>query len=473
MDHKMFIIVVVAIYFVVLLGIGFFTRNKNNEVDDFLVAGRNVGLVVGGFSIASVQIGAGIIVGGATDGSQFGVWPGMYYAMGCGLGCIIAGIFIAGRMREVEGVVPMDYFEARFGKYKVVRGWAWLSNVPSMLGIFISQLLACGSILSAFGLPFSGSVIICAVVILVSAVMGGMWSVAIGNTIQIIIIMVGIPVAAIAALVTLNNNGVPVGEVFAIPFIPDGLFSKFIYKVTPMLVSISVSYDAFLRYQAAKDVKTAKGACILGGVITIVVGFAASLVGAAGQAVFPGSDHSSIFAFTVSELLNPVLAAVVVTAVLAAAMSSGSGLLIGLGGSFSADLYRGVMHPDKEMSELPKAKVIAKVTVVVACIVGVLLSFKIDNLLDAIILFNYPYMGSVLVPLLGAVFYKGATVKGCFAAMGVGAVIGTGAFIGSFIGMNADLGLFVAYLGSLIALVAVSSFDSKKCPMITKRSKQV
>ena len=55
MDHKMFIIVVVAIYFVVLLGIGFFTRNKNNEVDDFLVAGRNVGLVVGGFSIASVQ----------------------------------------------------------------------------------------------------------------------------------------------------------------------------------------------------------------------------------------------------------------------------------------------------------------------------------------------------------------------------------------------------------------------------------
>ena len=146
MDHKMFIIVVVAIYFVVLLGIGFFTRNKNNEVDDFLVAGRNVGLVVGGFSIASVQIGAGIIVGGATDGSQFGVWPGMYYAIGCGLGCIIAGIFIAGRMREVEGVVPMDYFEARFGKYKVVRGWAWLSNVPSMLGIFISQLLACGKI---------------------------------------------------------------------------------------------------------------------------------------------------------------------------------------------------------------------------------------------------------------------------------------------------------------------------------------
>lgn len=175
MDSKMFIIGVVAVYFIVLLGVGFFTKDKNDETDDFLVAGRNVGLLVGAFSIAAVQIGAGVIVGGATDGSEFGVWPGMYYSLGCGLGCIVAGIFIAGRMRDIEGVVPMDYFEARFGKYQLVRGWAWLSNVPSMIGIFIAQLLACGSILSAFGLPFSGSVIICAVVILISTTMGGLW----------------------------------------------------------------------------------------------------------------------------------------------------------------------------------------------------------------------------------------------------------------------------------------------------------
>lgn len=474
MDSKMFIIGVVAVYFIVLLGVGFFTKDKNDETDDFLVAGRNVGLLVGAFSIAAVQIGAGVIVGGATDGSEFGVWPGMYYSLGCGLGCIVAGIFIAGRMRDIEGVVPMDYFEARFGKYQLVRGWAWLSNVPSMIGIFIAQLLACGSILSAFGLPFSGSVIICAVVILISTTMGGMWSVAIGNTIQIAIIMIGIPLAAILGLVTMNNAGIPVGDVFRIPFIPDGLFSKFIYKVTPMLVSISVSYDAFLRYQAAKDVKTAKWACIWGGVITIFVGTAASIVGVAGQAIYPGSDHASIFAFTVSELLHPLLAAVVVTAVLAAAMSSASGLLLGLGGSFSADLYRGVMHPDKELNQLPKAKTIARVTVVGSCIVGVLLSFKINNLLDAIILFNYPYMGSILVPLLGSVFYKGATVKGCFTAMIIGGLIGTVAFVGSLTGfMNPDFGLFAAYLASLIALVLVSSMDSKKCPMVATRTGKV
>jgi len=128
------------------------------------------------------------------------VWPGMYYSMGCGLGCIIAGIFIAPRMRDIEAVVPMDYFEARFGSHKAIRGWAWLSNVPSLLGIFVAQLLACGSILAAFGIPFWIGVVVCALVILVYASMGGMWSVVVGDTVNIAVIMVGIPVAVVQVL---------------------------------------------------------------------------------------------------------------------------------------------------------------------------------------------------------------------------------------------------------------------------------
>ena len=49
MDSRTVIIAVVAIYFIALLVIGFVTKGKNEEVDDFLVAGRNVGLWVGAF----------------------------------------------------------------------------------------------------------------------------------------------------------------------------------------------------------------------------------------------------------------------------------------------------------------------------------------------------------------------------------------------------------------------------------------
>ena len=60
---------------------------------------------------------------------------------------------------------------------------------------------------------------------------------------------------------------------------------------------------------------------------------------------------------------------------------------------------------------------------------GVLLSFRITDILDAIIIFNYPYMGSLLIPLLAGVLWKGATRKGAISAIFAGGIIGTGAFL--------------------------------------------
>ena len=88
MEHKNYILVVAAIYLLVLLGIGFWAKKKSKKVNDYLVAGRKLGLLMTACTIAAVQIGSGVVVGGATTGADSGVWPGMYYALGCGLGCI-------------------------------------------------------------------------------------------------------------------------------------------------------------------------------------------------------------------------------------------------------------------------------------------------------------------------------------------------------------------------------------------------
>lgn len=475
MEQKNFILAVAAIYLLALIAVGFWAKKRAGKVTDYLVAGRKLGLMMSACTIAAVQIGAGVIVGGAATGMTYGVWPGMYYALGCGCGCILSGIFIAGKMREVEGVVPMDYFEARFGSHRAIRAWAWLSNMPSMLGIFVAQLLACGSILAAFDIPFWTGVVACAAVILIYSSMGGMWSVVVGDTIQIVIIMVGVPVAAVAALVSLERTGVSaLAAVFQTPFIPDGLFTKFIYMVTPMLVSISVSYDAFLRYQAAKDVRIAKWGCIIGGLITIFIGTAASAIGAAGHALFP-SVSDGIFAYTVASTLSPLLAGLVVTAVLAAAMSSGNCLLLCMGASFSKDFYNKILHPTKSLEELPAAKKIARWTVIAACVAGVYFAFHLTNILDAIILFNYPYMGSMLAPLLAAVLTKNATVRGCYAGMGAGAAIGVACFLAGIPGplsgwINPDMGLFAAYIVSYAFIAVFSATDVKKAPILARKN---
>jgi len=156
----------------------------------------------------------------------------------------------------------------------------------------------------------------------------------------------------------------------------------------------------------------------------------------------------------------------VISAILGAAMSSASGLLIALGATFSRDFYNRFLHPEANLDELAFSKTISRLAIVFSVAAGIMLSFKITDILDAIIIFNYPYMGSLLIPLLAGVLWKGATKKGAISALFTGGIIGTGAFLagipGPFKGIvNAEMGLFYAYTVSLIVLVIVSRIDRK------------
>ncbi|MCP4712840.1 MAG: sodium:solute symporter family protein, partial [Planctomycetes bacterium] len=132
---------VVIVYLAVMVGVGVFVSRRIKLASDFLVAGRKLGLVLTTATLAAVQIGAGVIMGGAAEGATNGIWPGMWAGIGFGGGLIVAGLLVAAKMRQHGGYVPLDYFGARYGERKGVRIWAWLSNIPSLLGIFVIQLM--------------------------------------------------------------------------------------------------------------------------------------------------------------------------------------------------------------------------------------------------------------------------------------------------------------------------------------------
>lgn len=465
MEKSTVVLLVCGSYFAVMILVGILVMARNRKASDFLVAGRKLNLLFTVATLSAVQIGAGIILGGSSKGASMGVWPGMWYSLGCGGGLILAGILVAGKLRQKENFVPLDFFEKRYGSNKWIRLWAWISNVPSLLGIFIAQLLACGNILSGFGIPFQKGVIICAMVILIYSTLGGLWGIVLTDVIQTTIIMISIPVISIVSLVLLKANNIGPEAVFSTSFIPHGTLTKFIYLVIPFLIAISVSYDAFLRYQAAKDAKTARLGCVIAGLVVIFIGILTSAVGAASRLLYPDIKEG-VFSFMVIRSLNPVLAGIVISAVLGAAMSSASGLLIALGATFSRDLYNRFLHPASNLDELPFSKIISRLAIVFSVVAGILLSFKITDILDAIIIFNYPYMGSLLIPLLAGVLWKGATWKGAISAIFTGGIIGTGAFLagipGPFNGfVNPEMGLFYAYIVSLIVLVLVSIIDKR------------
>jgi SSS family solute:Na+ symporter len=463
MNKSAIVLIICCLYFMVLIIAGVLGSARNRKTSDFLLAGRKLNLPFSIATLSAVQIGAGIILGGSANGAAMGVWPGMWYALGCGGGLILAGILVAGKLRQKDSFVPMDFYETRYGPNKWVRLWAWISNVPSLLGIFIAQLLACGSILSGFGIPFSTGVIVCSLVILIYSTIGGMKGIAITDIIQTSIIMVSIPVIAAASLFLLYTKGFSIVSVYATPFIPAGTFSKFIYLVVPFLIAISVSYDAYIRYQSSKDAKTAQWGCIIAGIIVICIGTLASSVGAVTGILFP-EIKEGVFSFMVMQSLNPVMAGIVIAAILGALMSSASGLLVAMGATFSRDFYNRFLHPEAKLDEMPYSKIISRFAIALSALAGIWFSFKITNILDAIIIFNYPYMGSLLIPLLAGILWNGATKKGSVAAMITGGIIGVGAFLAGVPGplygwVKPDLGLFLAYIISLVVLIIVSKTD--------------
>jgi len=459
---------IVIVYMASMIGIGVFFRKRNIKTSDFLIAGRNLGLLLTTTSLAAIQIGAGVILGGSELGAESGIWPGMWFGIGCGGGLIIAGLTVAKKLRNNKGYVPLDYFGKRYTEKKWIRFWAWLSNIPSLLGIFIAQLMAAGSIFIIFGLSYEQGIIITALVIAIYTIVGGMWGVAATNMIQLAIIVIGIPLVAIVSIIELGKTGnTSIGGLLGSPFIPNGLLSKAIFIIIPFLLAISISYDAYMRYQSAKSAKIAKWGCILGGIFVIFISFCTGIIGSAGRYIFPDIDSAAIMPHMINSLLPPVFAGLVISALLAAAMSTGNCLLLSLSACFTRDFYNKVLHPNSNLDELKQSKNISRLVIAFSLIIGVLIAFILDGILDTIIIFNYPYMASMLVPLLAGVLWKGATTKGAMAAIFVGGTIGIISFLAGIPGplhgiINADLGLFVAYVASLITIIIASYFTRKE-----------
>ncbi|MEP7117502.1 MAG: sodium:solute symporter family protein, partial [Acidobacteriota bacterium] len=292
-----------------------------------------------------------------------------------------------------------------------------------------------------------------------SNALSGMWGVVFADFFQVSIIMIGVPLTALAAVGQLD--GVATMQVLTTPFIPDGMGSRAVFLITPFLFSISVSYDAFIRYQSARTGVIAKWACVLAGILTLIVAFCAALIGAAGHHAFPDVAAGKVLTHVVTTTLPPLVAGVVVSALLAAAMSTANALLISLAGCFSRDFYNKVLNPECELDDLPNATLYARAAVVVALVLGVGIALKARGILDTIIIFTYPYMASMMVPLLGGVLWAGATRQGAYAAMFVGGAIGLASFAAGVPGplhgaFNIDLGLLIAFAVSAVVFVAVS-----------------
>ena len=88
------VLVIIAGYMALMLAVGFYARRFVKTLDDFLLAGRRLGILLLAATLAATHYGGGFVLGGGAWGVKYGL-GGLWYGFACGLGLFILGFTLA------------------------------------------------------------------------------------------------------------------------------------------------------------------------------------------------------------------------------------------------------------------------------------------------------------------------------------------------------------------------------------------
>ncbi len=177
-----------AMYFVVVLGIGVFARRAVGTSADFLLAGRSLPAWVTGLAFVSANLGATEIIGMAANGAKYGVATVHYYWIGAVpamvfLGIVMMPFYYRSKVRSVP-----EFLRRRYSDSSHVLN----SAIFALAAVLIAgvNLYALAIVLQALlGLPLFLGVILSALVVLVYVGAGGLSSAIYGEVLQFFIII--------------------------------------------------------------------------------------------------------------------------------------------------------------------------------------------------------------------------------------------------------------------------------------------
>ena len=167
---------------------------KDGSVADLLVAGRSLPLWIALLTMTATWVDGGYLLGTAEGAFKSNVALGAQGGLCFGLSLVLGGLFFARRMRRLGFTTLIDPFEARFGK-----GWAAVLFLPAMLAeVFWSAelLVAIGSSIDVLlGLRLTLAILLAALAVTIYTMVGGLWSVAYTDVVQLGFVALGLIVA--------------------------------------------------------------------------------------------------------------------------------------------------------------------------------------------------------------------------------------------------------------------------------------
>lgn len=414
-------LMVVLIYLVFMLGLGFYAlKYRIKTAEDLVLAGRKVGVLLVAASLAANNIGGGSTVGVAAR--AYGGWglSAGWYIMTAAL-AMIPVTYIFYLMRRTKAWTLPSVISERFGAPSHIA--ASILQIISLSTLTASQVLASGTIFAALtGLSFETGVLLAGVITIAYTILGGLWADVLTDFIQFLIISLGMLIALPFIITNAGGWGTIVSnlppssmDLFKAGFNTIGsLF--FMYVITFITGAEMVS-----RALASKDEKVALKGSLLSGLLMGLYAFVPAIIGLVALSTMPGISSSDAYAKTMLSYAPEVIAGIGLASILAATMSSADSDMLGASSIFAIDIWKRYIKKnasDREIIILTRAGVV---------VVGTLAVLAALTRFDIITINTFAFMlrsAGPFAPFVLGILWKNVTKEAGFAAIICGSIAG-------------------------------------------------
>jgi len=432
------------IYIVVLAGVSIIGARRVKEASDFLVAGRKMPMWLLAMTFAGLWFGGGTLIGTSGTAFDLGIWSSEWAwgiipdPYGAGLCLILCGLFYFTTIRKMGGVTLADFFSSRFGKRA-----ALVSTIVMSLGWFFwiaTQILVVGKVLEAvLGWPFATSIWIGMAVIVAYTVAGGLWSVALTDFVQMILILVGITAAIFVGLHLVGGWSevtatVPSNMLNFFPTHVEGISSLhawWAWIAGWMIIGLgSIASPDIMQVAASGETdKVVRRSAIGAGLIYWVWGSIVVMLGLVGYTMISkglipiealAGDPELIVPVMVQTLFPLPVAVIFIAAILAAVMSCADGALLAISTLFSKNVIKDWIKPELTDKELLKW---ARILIVAVAIIPTVIALNYPH---AYLMMNFGFdclLAGLFVPLTLGIYWRKANSAGAIAGFIVGIVV--------------------------------------------------
>ncbi|HRP19997.1 MAG TPA: sodium:solute symporter family protein [Alicycliphilus sp.] len=430
----MLIFMVIA-YLFVTIGIGLWAAQRVKNTADFAIAGRNLPMYMIITTTFATWFGSEIVLGVPAKFIQGGLNAVVEDPFGAGMCLILVGLFFAAKLYRMTLLTISDYYRERYGR--VVEIICSLIIMLSYLGWVSAQVTALGlvfNLLSGGSLSIPWGMTIGVLSILVYTLWGGMWSVAVTDFIQMIILVLGLVVLSWFAADMAGGAGKVIDLVTSrdmLRFWPEPTWHEVLFffgaAITMMLGSIP-QQDVFQRVMSANTERAATHGTVIGGSAYILFAFVPMFLVASALIIMPeqaaqllSEDPQKVLPTLVMERMPLLMQVLFFGALLSAIKSCASATLLAPSVTFTENIWR--QFRPEHISD--REKLLAMRISVLVFAAGVLLySIKMEGtpiyeLVSSA--YQVPLVGA-FVPLVFGLYWKRANTQGavCAVVLGIG-----------------------------------------------------